>query len=145
MSLGQTRFAPGIIPGTKGGTETLCEKSLCAFFARYRTNFLSALCCLPTFLIDPDPYILVFPKALIGSALSFSCLAKNQGKCPHKLTFASHILGSTPLAHVTHQQHYHYIKFPNHVAFILQTSCQAPYLNCLHTGRKFTNKLLQRG
>ena len=35
MSLGQTRFVPGTIPGTKGGTESLSEKSLCAFFARY--------------------------------------------------------------------------------------------------------------
>ena len=35
LSLGQTRFVPGTIPGTKGGTESLCEKSLCAFFARY--------------------------------------------------------------------------------------------------------------
>ena len=26
---------PGTILGTKGGTESLCEKSLCAFFARY--------------------------------------------------------------------------------------------------------------
>ena len=34
LSLGQTRFVPGTIPGTKGGTESLCEKSLCAFFAR---------------------------------------------------------------------------------------------------------------
>ena len=25
---------PGTIPGTKGGTESLCEKSSCAFFAR---------------------------------------------------------------------------------------------------------------
>ena len=32
--LGQTGFVPGTIPGTKGGTESLCEKSLCAFFAR---------------------------------------------------------------------------------------------------------------
>ena len=31
----QTRFVTGTIPGTKGGTESLCEKSLCAFFARY--------------------------------------------------------------------------------------------------------------
>ena len=29
-----TGFVPGTIPGTKGGTESLCEKSLCAFFAR---------------------------------------------------------------------------------------------------------------
>ena len=35
LSPGQTRFVPGTIPGTKGGTESLCEKSLCAFFARY--------------------------------------------------------------------------------------------------------------
>ena len=35
LSLGQTWFVPGTIPGTKGGTESLCEKSLCAFFARY--------------------------------------------------------------------------------------------------------------
>ena len=35
LSLGQTRFVPGTIPGTKGGTESLGEKSLCAFFARY--------------------------------------------------------------------------------------------------------------
>ena len=34
LSLGQTRFVPGTIPGTKGGTESLCEKSLCAFLAR---------------------------------------------------------------------------------------------------------------
>ena len=34
LSLGQTRFVPGTIPGTKGGAESLCEKSLCAFFAR---------------------------------------------------------------------------------------------------------------
>ena len=34
LSQGQTRFVPGTIPGTKGGTESLCEKSLCAFFAR---------------------------------------------------------------------------------------------------------------
>ena len=26
---------PGAISGTKGGTESLCEKSLCAFFARF--------------------------------------------------------------------------------------------------------------
>ena len=32
LSLGQTQFVPGTIPGTKGGTESLCEKSLCAFF-----------------------------------------------------------------------------------------------------------------
>ena len=31
-----TGFVPGTIPGTKGGTESLCEKSLCAFFARYQ-------------------------------------------------------------------------------------------------------------
>ena len=31
LSLGQTRFVPGTIPGTKGGTESLREKSLCAF------------------------------------------------------------------------------------------------------------------
>ena len=30
-----TGFVPGTIPGTKGGTESLCEKSLCAFFARW--------------------------------------------------------------------------------------------------------------
>ena len=35
LSLGQTQFVPGTIPRTKGGTESLCEKSLCAFFARY--------------------------------------------------------------------------------------------------------------
>ena len=35
LSQGQTRFVPGTVPGTKGGTESLCEKSLCAFFARY--------------------------------------------------------------------------------------------------------------
>ena len=33
------RDKPGLVPGTnpgpKGGTESLCEKSLCAFFARY--------------------------------------------------------------------------------------------------------------
>ena len=34
LSLGQTLFVPGTIPGTKGGTESLREKSLCAFFAR---------------------------------------------------------------------------------------------------------------
>ena len=34
LSLGQTRFFPGTVPGTKGGTESLCEKSICAFFAR---------------------------------------------------------------------------------------------------------------
>ena len=34
LSLGQTQFVPGTISGTKGGTESLCEKSLCAFFAR---------------------------------------------------------------------------------------------------------------
>ena len=35
LSLGQSRFVPWTIPGTKGSTESLCEKSLCAFFARY--------------------------------------------------------------------------------------------------------------
>ena len=30
----EARFVPGTNPGTKGGTESLCEKSLCAFFAR---------------------------------------------------------------------------------------------------------------
>ena len=39
LSLGQTRFVPGTIPGTKGGTESLCENSLCAFFARYFPGF----------------------------------------------------------------------------------------------------------
>ena len=29
-----TGFVLGTIPGTKGGTESLCEKNLCAFFAR---------------------------------------------------------------------------------------------------------------
>ena len=39
LSLGQTQFVPGTnpvcpgdIPGTKGGTKSLCVKSLCAFF-----------------------------------------------------------------------------------------------------------------
>ena len=31
---GTNPVCPGTIPGTKGGTESLCEKSLCAFFAR---------------------------------------------------------------------------------------------------------------
>ena len=35
LSLGQTEFVPGTIPGTKGGTGSLCEESLCAFLARY--------------------------------------------------------------------------------------------------------------
>ena len=34
LSQGQTQFVPGTIPGTKGGTESLCEKSLCAFFQK---------------------------------------------------------------------------------------------------------------
>ena len=38
LSLGQTRFVPGTIPGMKGGTESLCEKSLCAFFAGRHTR-----------------------------------------------------------------------------------------------------------
>ena len=53
LSLGQTRFVLGTVPGTKGGTESLCEKSLCAFFARYlqgqesgkvRANFMKKFC-----------------------------------------------------------------------------------------------------
>ena len=36
LSLEQTEFVPGTIPGMKGGTESLCEKNLCAFFARDR-------------------------------------------------------------------------------------------------------------
>ena len=42
LSPGQTRFVPGTIPGTKGGTESLCEKSLCAFF-RYQDTVSDAL------------------------------------------------------------------------------------------------------
>ena len=32
LSLGQTRFVPGTIPGTKGGTESLCEKKFMCLF-----------------------------------------------------------------------------------------------------------------
>ena len=34
LSLGQTQFVPGTIPGTKGDTKSLCVRSFCAFFAR---------------------------------------------------------------------------------------------------------------
>ena len=37
---GTSPIVPGTIPGTKGGTKSLCENSLCAFFARYdRSRF----------------------------------------------------------------------------------------------------------
>ena len=35
LSLGQTQFVPGTIPGTKGGTESLCAFSLASCFVRY--------------------------------------------------------------------------------------------------------------
>ena len=42
LSQGQTQFVPGTIPGTKGGIESLCVKTLCAFFARYSLQLLMA-------------------------------------------------------------------------------------------------------
>ena len=49
---GTNLVVPGTIPGTKGGTESLCEKSLCAFFARYFkiSLLLFSFCDVPCFL-----------------------------------------------------------------------------------------------
>ena len=38
LSLGQTQFVPGTIPGTKGGTESLCAKK---FMCLSRSLFLA--------------------------------------------------------------------------------------------------------
>ena len=43
LSQSQTQFVPGTIPGTKGGSRSLCVKSLCAFFARSRKKSGGAL------------------------------------------------------------------------------------------------------
>ena len=39
LSVGQTRFIPGTIPGTKGGTESLCEKNYVPFSLARHTKF----------------------------------------------------------------------------------------------------------
>ena len=67
LSLGQARFVPGTIPGTKGGTESLCEKSLCAFFARYILTVRSG----PVWRLSPQGpcdstcQLWTFPKSII--------------------------------------------------------------------------------
>ena len=81
---GTNRFVPGTIPETKGGTESLCEKSLCAFFARYKPRFRSMLLTFPRNTADIE-FTKYSPVRTPENRLFLTRLHGNSGESPVKI------------------------------------------------------------